>query len=54
MDEIKTIPQMLEEIAHDICDHYYKYSAMEPPEDKDENWLMDDDSPCQMCPLQRL
>lgn len=52
--EPKTISQMLEDIAHEMCDHYCKYSAMEPPEGKDENWLLDDDSPCQMCPLQRL
>ena len=54
MDEPKTITKMLEDIAQDICDHYCKFTEMEPPEGKDENWLLDDDSPCQTCPLQKL
>lgn len=55
MDEEKTIPQMLEDIAKEMCDHYCKYSAQEPPEGKDENWLIEDDeSPCNTCPMNRL
>lgn len=52
--EPKTITKMLEDIAQEMCDGFCKYTAMEPPEGKDENWLMEDDSPCQMCPLQKL
>ncbi len=53
--ESKTITKMLEDIAQEMCEGFCKYTAMEPPEGKDEDWLVnDDESPCGMCPLNRL
>lgn len=53
--EPKTITQILEDVSNEMCESYCKYTHMEPPEGKDENWLTEDDeSPCIMCPLNRL
>ena len=50
-----TITQMLEDICQEMCQDFCRYTHMEPPEGKDDNWLTeDDDSPCNRCPLNRL
>lgn len=50
----KRIADILEEVKGDMCDNYCKYPTQTPPEGKDEDWLFDDDSPCQTCPLNKL
>lgn len=49
--EPKTVSQIIEDVCNDIC----RYTYMNPPTGKDDNWLTeDDDSPCNRCPLNRL
>jgi len=48
------IQHEFEEICQEMCDKYCKYPEMEPPEGKGCDWLYEDDSPCQKCPLNRL
>ena len=45
--KIQTIPQIIEEVKMEICDHYCKYTN----ETKDEEKLYDI---CGKCPLGRL
>ena len=52
--EPKTISQMLEDIRYDMCEEYCRYTHTEPPEGKDNNWLYENGSPCETCPLNRL
>ena len=54
MKKTKTVEQILEEVREEICDKYCKYPEQTPPEGKDDDWLMDDDSPCLYCPMSRL
>lgn len=50
-----TITQKIEQVKEKMCDEYCKYSCMNPPEGKDEDWLWnDEDSPCNNCPLNNL
>jgi hypothetical protein len=53
-NETKSITQIFEEIKEDMCDRFCKYPLMPTPAGKDEGWLLDDDSPCNDCPLNRL
>ena len=49
------IDEILKEtIITDICTNYCKYPEMPIPEGKDANWLAEDGSPCETCPLNRL
>ena len=51
MDENKTIPQLLESIAEDICNNYCRY----PLEwDEEKNGELADSEVCANCPLNRL
>ena len=53
--EKKSISDQIEEVKEAMCNKYCKYSEMEPPEGKGEDWLYtDDESPCQKCPLNDL
>lgn len=55
MDEPKTITEIIEEVCNNMCNDFCRYTCMEPPEGKDDNWLTeDDDSPRNECPLNRL
>lgn len=51
---MKSIAEILEDVKTQICDHYCKYPEQDIPEGKDEDWLMDSDSPCANCPLNQL
>ena len=47
-----SISEQIEKVKEKMCDSYCKYPCMAPPEGKDEDWLyMDEDSPCNSCPL---
>lgn len=48
---VKTLEETLEEVKEAMCDDYCKYSNMEHD---NENWLFEDGSPCETCPLNRL
>lgn len=51
----KSIVEIIEEVAEEICVSYCKYPEKPIPEGKDADWLtLDDDSPCMNCPLDRL
>ena len=53
--EPKTVRQIIEDVCNDICKDICRYTYMNPPTGKDDNWLIeDDDSPCNECPLNRL
>ena len=54
MEKQKTVTELFEHIREEICDHYCKYPEQDPPEGKDDGWLMDSDSPCQNCVLNLL
>lgn len=47
----KSIVEILEEVKKSMCDDYCKYSNMEHDND---DWLFEDGSPCETCPLNRL
>lgn len=50
-----TVTEMLEGIASEFCDKYCKYSDAPIPEGKTEDWLyLDEDSPCNNCPINRM
>lgn len=49
----KTITEQFEEIIEGICDRYCKYPQESGHEDNPD-WLFEDDSPCNTCPLMRL
>lgn len=52
---MKSVSEILEEVKAEMCNDFCKYTAQEPPEGKDEDWLVnDDESPCGICPLNRL
>lgn len=51
---MSTVTEKINEIKEKMCSQYCKYPCMTPPDDKDEDWLMDDDSPCNGCPLMEL
>ena len=44
----KTIPQILEEVAEDMCDNYCKYPG--EYKDSDDMW----NEVCDKCPLNKL
>ncbi len=54
MADFKTITDVLESVKEDMCNNYCKYSNGPIPEGKDDNWLFEDGSPCDNCPLNRL
>lgn len=45
---------LVEAVQQEMCDNFCKYPEMQPPEGKDENWLVEDGSPCEKCPLNNL
>lgn len=47
----KTISQLLEEVATEICDNYCKYSVEHSSEKEFEEYL---DTHCSICPLNKL
>ena len=49
-----TINEQLQKMLEQMCDEYCKYPNMTPPEGKDDNWLYEDGSPCEKCPLNNL
>lgn len=51
---MESIEDIIEEVKIQICDNFCKWPGAPIPEGKDENWLWDDDSPCNDCPLNRL
>lgn len=50
-EPFKTLEETLEEIKKSMCDDYCKYPNMK---NDNENWLFEDGSPCETCPLNRL
>ena len=51
----KTITQMIEEVAEEICNNYCKWPEKASEEGRPDDWLTEDpESPCQNCPLNRL
>ena len=53
--EPETITQIIEDVCNDICKDVCRYTYLNPPTGKDDDWLTeDDDSPCNVCPLNRL
>lgn len=49
-----TVTQIIEEVIAEVCDKICRYTISAPPEGKDDNWLIEDDSPCHECPLNKL
>lgn len=49
-----TITQQIEEIKEKMCDKYCKYPEQPIPEGKDKDWLFEEGSPCDTCPLNEL
>lgn len=49
-----SITKILEEVCSEMCDKYCKYPTMPIPEGKTEEWLYEDDGPCDNCPLNRI
>lgn len=47
----ESITEILKEIKEAMCDNYCKYPDMK---NDNENWLFEDGSPCETCPLNRL
>lgn len=52
--ERKSISDIFEEVKSGVCDKICKYSNGPIPEGKDDNWLFEDGSPCETCPLNLL
>ena len=52
-DKDKKITEILEEVIAEMCDHYCKYPEM-TPEGESEDWLWEEGSPCENCPLNKL
>ena len=52
MDDLKTIPQILEDIASEICDNYCKYPGTWDEEKEGCELCMSE--VCKNCPLNRL
>lgn len=46
-----TITKMTEKLLEAFCDTRCKYSAGPIPEGKTDNWLFEEGSPCETCPL---
>lgn len=46
--KIQTIPQIIEEVKTEMCDHYCKY----PSEVHDPDYMID--TICEKCPMGRL
>jgi len=53
-DESKTLSQIFEDIKSGVCDGICKYTHAPAPEGKTEDWLYEDGSPCETCPLNML
>ena len=52
MKDYKSIKEKLEEQKAIFCDEYCRYPREPIPEGKDDNWLLEKDSPCNTkCPL---
>lgn len=51
---MKTIREQLEDICEEVCDKICKYPDMPVPEGKTDNWLFEEGSPCEDCPLNKL
>lgn len=51
---MKSISEILTETVEAMCSNYCKYPDMPVPEGKNEDWLSEDGSPCETCPLNRL
>ena len=49
-----SISECIEQVKTEICRDYCKYTGMEPPEGKDENWMYEEDSPYLTCPINNL
>lgn len=52
MQKEKTIPQILEEVASEICDHYCKYPDIW--DEEKEGVTLIDSGICENCPLNKL
>ena len=50
--EEETLVQMLEECLANMCDNYCKFQAQY--QDNGEDFLIDDESPCNECPLNKI
>lgn len=48
-----SIQEQLEQVKFEICDKYCKYPTEEGHEDNPD-WLFEEGSPCDNCPLNKL
>lgn len=48
------IRDIIESVCAEICDNYCKYPEMPIPEGKDKDWLFQEGSPCEDCPLNKI
>jgi len=53
-----SITDILEQAKADMCNHYCKYPLQEAPKNEDgtpnNEWLFEEGTPCENCPLNNL
>jgi hypothetical protein len=52
--EFMSITEQIEKVKEEMCSSYCKYPDQEIPEGKTEDWLFEEGSPCENCPLNKL